>query len=74
MESLKSASRSHAMKAAFRFLKVGINSNTRPIRYTMTHEAGKRPRTRFQSDQDKKLARAIDIYRQEKLAKREKRR
>ena len=74
MESLKSASRSYAMEAASHFLKVGINPSTGPIRYTMTHEAGKRPRTTFQSDQDKEFARARDEYRQEKLAEREKRR
>ena len=74
MKPLKSTSRSHAMEAASRFLKVGINPSTGPIRYRMTHEAGKRPRTTFQSDQDKELARARDMYRQEKLAEREKRR
>lgn len=74
MESLKSASRSHTMEAASRVLMVGINPSTGPIRYITTYEAGKRPRTTFQSDQDKELARARDIYRQEKLAERDERR
>ena len=50
MESLKSASRSYTIEAASRFLKVGINPSTGPIRYITTREAGKRPRTTFQSD------------------------
>ena len=74
MESLKSASRSHTMEAASRFLKVGTNPSTGPIRYITTHEAGKRPRTTFQSDQDKEVACEREMYYQEKLAERDKRR
>ena len=74
MESLKSASRSYTIEVASRFLKVGIHPSTGPIRYTTPHEAGKRPRTTFQSDRDKELARARETYRQGKLAEREKRR
>lgn len=57
-----------------RFLRVGINPRIGEIRCTTTYETGKRPRTIFQSDQDRDLACAREKYRQEKLEERKKRR
>ena len=74
MESLKSTVQSHSQEPASRFLELGISPSIGPIRCTTTYEAGKRPRTTFQSDRDKELARAREIYCQKKLVEHDKRR
>lgn len=71
---MKSLKLSHSPESTSRFLKIGISPSIGPIRCTTTHETGKRPRTTFQSDRDKELTRAREIYRQEKLVERDERR
>ena len=74
MESLQSTLQTHSPEPTSRFLKVGVSPSIGPIRCTTTYETGKRPRTIFQSDQDRGLACARETYRQEKLEERKKRR
>lgn len=67
MKSLKSTLQSYSSEPIFCFLKIDISLCIRPIKCTTTHEIRKRFRKTFQSNQDKKLTCAQEMYCQKRL-------
>lgn len=73
MDSLNSSAQTPSSEPISRFLMLGVNPDIGVIRRTTIREAGRRPRTTFQSDQDKDITRNREVYRRERLAERDER-
>lgn len=73
MKSINSSLQSHSQRPTSSFLEVGIDTGIGLIRCTTSYDPGSRPRTTYQSDRDRELAHARETYRQQTLAKSEKR-